>query len=332
MIAAFFRLRRLIQQGLDRSDTVALSHWLHHFVEHRLCLILDLSEGKDDPPVVSEQERSEQAVSAQTVKAFFEASLRACGYEGWQVGLDRRLDGLHVHAETRRVLLPATRHTLTEVRRLLAHELAGRVARTFAGEHAPIGLLGIGTQGHAATEEGIGWSYEREALARQGLPCSDVALWCGTLATGLANGVVGLPQTFWSLHAFFERLLLLDRRLSRPREERQAAQRQARRQALARCLRTYRGVPDLTQGEVCLLQDVAPLRGWQQIERAVAADATVLDRLAAGNIAYALLPVLQSLLPVPPPQPLRELAADPDLDQFILSFETTRENAGETVW
>jgi hypothetical protein len=328
MIAAFFRLRRLIQQGLERSDTAALSLWLHHFVEHRLCLILDLSEGKDDPPVVSEQKQSEQAVSAQTVKAFVEASLRTSGYEGWQVGLDRRGDGFHVHAETRRVLLPATRHTLTEVRRLLAHELAGRVARTFAGEHAPIGLLGIGTQGHAATEAGIGWSYEREALSRHGLPCSDVALWCGTLATGLASGVGGLPQPFWSLHVFFEHLLLLDRRLSKPWEERLTAQRQARRQALARCLRTYRGVPDLTQGKVCLLQDVAPLRGWQRIERAVAVDTTALDRLMGGNIAYALLPALQAVLPVPPPQPLRELAYATDLDEYICSFETSPEEEG----
>jgi hypothetical protein len=75
-----------------------------------------------------------------------------------------------------------------------------------------------------------------------------------------------------------------------------------------------------------LLQDVAPLRGWQQIERAVAVDATVLDRLMGGNIAYALLPALQAVLPVPPPQPLRELACDPDLDDSLLSFEATSED------
>jgi hypothetical protein len=328
MCSALFRLRRLIQQGLEQEETRPLSQWLHHFVEHRLCLILDLSEGKGDPPVAYKQEHPVQTISAQALRRFLATILRDYGYEGWQVIVAGGAQGVRVETSAHQIILSPQQFPLTEVRRLLAHELTIRVARTFAGDHAPLGLLGLGTQGYAVTETGLGWYLEHEALTRIGRPCPDMALWVGALAAGLASGVVAPPQRFWSLLALLEHLFLLERRISKPWEARQTAQRRTRREALAHCLRTYRGVPDLGQVGVCSLQEVAPLRGWQRIERAVAADAMALDRLMGGNIAYALLPVVQAVLPPPPPQPLRELAGNPDLDQYVLSFEI----ASETLW
>ena len=86
-------------------------------------------------------------------------------------------------------------------------------------------------------------------------------------------------------------------------------------------MRTYRGVPDLEQPGTCLCQDVVYLRGLRIIQRAVAEDETVLDRLGVGKIALELLPDIEELGIVAPPQPLRKLASDPDLDRYILSFE-----------
>jgi len=57
------------------------------------------------------------------------------------------------------------------------------------------------------------------------------------------------------------------------------------------------------------------------IERAVAQDETILDRLAVGVIALDDLPDLQELGIAAPSQPLRKLVYDPDLDSYILSFE-----------
>lgn len=322
---ALFRLRRLIQQGWEHEETLALSRWLHRFVESRLCLILDLSEGKDDPPVAYEQEHPVQTVSVQALRRFLRTILHDNGYDGWQVIVATGEQGVRVETRAHQIILSSQRLSLPAVRRLLAHDLAVRVARTFAGDHAPLGLLGLGTQGYAVTEAGLGWYLEREALTRKGLPVSDLALWVGALAAGLARGVVAPPPRFWSLCAFLEHLFLLERRLSRPWEVQQRAQRLARQEALAQCLRTYRGVPDLGQVRVCSLHEVAPMRGWQRIERVAAADVVVLDRLMDGNIAYELLPVLQGMLPLPPLQPLRELAADPDLDARILSFEQAEE-------
>jgi Domain of unknown function (DUF1704) len=135
--------------------------------------------------------------------------------------------------------------------------------------------------------------------------------------------VVTPPQTFSSLFSFFEPFLLLYRLLWRDDEDRATAEQRARRNALMRCLRTYRGVTDLQRPGVCFTKDVVYLRGLLKIEHAVADDEMVLDRLAVGKVALELLPELQELGIVVPQQfsSLRKLAYDPGLDDYILSFE-----------
>jgi hypothetical protein len=66
------------------------------------------------------------------------------------------------------------------------------------------------------------------------------------------------------------------------------------------------------------------------IERAVAQDTTVLDRLAVGVVALEDLHDLQELGITSTPQPLRKLAYDPDLDSYILSFDTAEEDEQHT--
>jgi hypothetical protein len=74
---------------------------------------------------------------------------------------------------------------------------------------------------------------------------------------------------------------------------------------------------------ICFTKDVVYLRGHLQIERAVAEDPAVLDRLAVGKVALDLLPDLQELGIVAPEHvsTLRKRAYDPELDNYILAFE-----------
>ncbi|HVB72389.1 MAG TPA: tyrosine/phenylalanine carboxypeptidase domain-containing protein [Ktedonobacteraceae bacterium] len=327
------RLRRLLQQGFERPDTAESSQHLLQFLQERLHLSLDLSVGRDDPPVVREYDPTQwgPGISAEAAKHFFETILRDSGYEGWRVMIDTAGSGARVESGLRQVLLSNERFALNTIRHLLAHELAGHVARSFAGEHSPVGLLGIGTQGYSPTEEGLALYHEREATKRTGYPFSDAMLWLGTLATGLASGVVTPPQTFLSLYSFFDRLFLLHRRLWRPGDNMEAAQEQAHDLALWRCLDTYRGVPDLEQAGICYLQDVIYLRGLLLIDRLVAEDETIVDRLAVGKVSSDLLPILRPLHMVPSPQPLRQLAYDPGLDSSILSFEASRQDTNESM-
>jgi hypothetical protein len=107
------------------------------------------------------------------------------------------------------------------------------------------------------------------------------------------------------------------------------ARRKARNNARIRCLRTYRGVPDLLRSGTCFTKDVVYLRGHLLIEQAVAKNETLLDRLSVGKAALALLPDLQELGIIAPQQmsTLRKRIYDPELDNFILSFESEDANS-----
>lgn len=319
-------LKQVLLQGLLYPETAEASQRVIQLVREQLCLSLDLSLGEEEAqalrhagPVFPSQPG--QVVSAQAVRRFFEAVLRENGYDGWQVSIDPKASGPRVEAGLRQVFLQESPMSVERIRYYLAHELAGHVERAVMGERSLLGLLGIGTKGHLLAEEGLALYWERQATAASGQPFDDSGIWFGVLATGFASGVITPPQTFLSLRAFFEPLHLLFRLLKHLDTDMHIAQERARNAALARCLRTYRGVPDLERKGVCFSKDVVYQRGLRQIERAVAQDETVLGCLAVGKIALEDIPAMQELGIVVPSQSLQELAYQPDLEASILSFE-----------
>jgi transcriptional regulator with XRE-family HTH domain len=325
---ALARVKDVVAQGLQGNDTFEVSQRVIRVWQERTGFLLDLPSGIEE--VQSRQEchpvtsyASPHMISAQAAKRFFEALLRDSGYEDWQVVLDQNASGPRVEAGLRQLFLQDSSTSLSDIREYVSHELLGHVTRSVAGEYSPLGLLGMGTQGYLPTEEGFADYHERRLAALHGQPFDDSGSWLGTLAVGLASGVVTPPQTFSSLFAFFEPFLLLYRLLWRDDEDRATAEQRARKNALMRCLRTYRGVTDLQRPGICFTKDVVYLRGLLAIERAVASDETVLDRLAVGKVALELLPELQELGIVAPQQvsSLRKLAYDTELDDYILSFE-----------
>jgi hypothetical protein len=308
-----------------------VSQRLNKFLRASLQITLDLASGEDDIPERQEKtpmpfSQPPRTVSSQAARRFFEAALRESGFDSWQVVIDPNSSGTRVEQGLRRLFLPEQRFSLEKIRDLFSHELLGHVARCAAGERSPLGLLGIHTKNSLPTEEGVALYHEREVAALHGRAFDDSGVWRGALVTGLASGVVTPPQTFLSLFTFLESFSLLNRLLKNPDADRQKVQKQARAFALSVCLRTYRGVPDLERAGVCFLQDAVYLHGLRMIERAVAQDETVLDRLAAGVVALELLPDLQELGITSSPQLLRRLAYDPNLYSYIVSFETFEEN------
>ncbi|MGB8346684.1 MAG: hypothetical protein WCD86_17485 [Ktedonobacteraceae bacterium] len=332
MASAFSWVRRLLQQGFQQPETAEISHQLLKMIQDRLHFSLDLSSGADEPPVAIERDPDEQyrMISAEGAKRFYEAVLYEGGYEEWRVSLDAASGGIpRVEPALRQVILPDDPRAIDIVKTDLAHELAGHLARSFAGEHSPLGLLGIGTRDYPVTEEGLALYYERQMQQVFGYPRDDSGLICSMLALGLASGVVTPAQTFFSVYAFIERLVFLYRRLLRPWNAVENDQRRAHAYALYRALRTFRGVPDLEQAGVCYLQDAMYLRGLLLMERLAAEDETILDRLMIGKVAYERLSMVESLHLVSSPQPLRDLAFDPALDDYILSFEATSEDVAK---
>ena len=329
---ALSRVRQYVLQGLQRPNTVEASERVIQLVTQQLGLALDLSYDEQEAralqhvmPLSSSQPR--RMVSPQTARRFFEAVLHEHGYEEWHVIIDPNASGPRVEQGLRHVYLPASQISVQQIKSHLSHELAGHVARCIAGERSPLGLLGIHTARSLETEEGLASYYDMQTARLTEQPHDETSLWFGTLATGLASGVLTPPQTFLPLFTFFEAFILLYRLLRRPDQDAQTAQQFARKIALARSLRTFRGVPDLNRAGVCYTKDVLYLRGLWKIERAVAKDMAVLDHLAVGVVALEYLPELRELGIVSAPQPLRQLAQNPDLDAYIVSFEEPEEHS-----
>jgi len=326
------RVRRLLLQGFMCPETGDVSQRLVSLLREHLYLSLNLSldgeeaqELQQDSPL--SPSRTGRTVAPEVARRFFEAVLRESGYEGWQVIIDPNASSARVESGLRHFFLPANPLSVDQVRGFLAHELGDHIAISVAGERSLLGLLGIGTKGYQATREGLALYEERQTAALQGRTFDESRIWLGTLATGLARGVMVPPQTFASLYAFFESFFLLYRLLKRPDEGKEASQERARQLALSRCLRTYRGVPDLGQAGVCYTKDALYLRGVRMIENALGHDVGMLDRLAVGKVALEQLPDLQELGIVAPFQSLKRLASEQDLESYIFSFERPEDHS-----
>ena len=326
MSYAFSRVEEMIQSGLSQPEVREASGRLLHLMQQQLGLSVNLSSTERNTPKTPQDSntslsQSKQKISVQATRRFFEAILTQGGYEGWQVIIDSNANSPRVEQGLRHLYIPENKLSVAQIKHYLSHELAGHVARCIAGEHSLLGLLGIHSRNSLETEEGLAVYYDRQREFQDGQMYDDTSIWSGTLATGLASGVLTAPQKFLSLYTFFEAFYLLYQLLKRPHLNVQKAQRIASRYALSVCLRTYRGVPDLELAGICYTKDVHYLRGLWKIERAVTEDTTVLDRLAVGVVAVGRLPDLQELGIVATPQSFRKLASDPDLDTYILAFE-----------
>jgi hypothetical protein len=310
--------------------TREIGQQLVQFLREHLRLPIELPSLSESEEVQEGQQQApasialpQQKISARAAKRFFDTVLQQSGYDGWEVIIDPNATAPRIEQGLRRMFLPDHLMTVERVRHYLFHEIAGHVARCLAGEHSPLGLLGIHTRNSLLTEEGLALYQERRAAQLQGQTFDESGIWQGTLATGLASGIVTPPQTFSSLCTFFELFFLLRRLLKQGDIDMEAARERAHNAALARCLRTYRGVPDLAIAGVCYLKDAIYLHGLRMIERTVAQDETILDRLTVGVIALDDLSDLQELGIAAPAQPLRKLIYDQDLDSYIQSFNAS---------
>ena len=334
---ALTHIERTLAQGLKRADTTDLSQQLLSFLQTDLGLSLDLTSDEEvclqetqKSLSVQPQEQETPKVSAQAAKRFFEAVFRENGYEGWQVQIDLNATNARVEQGMRCLFLSDKTLSLSSVKDLFTHEVAGHVARCVAGERSLLGLLGIQTQNHAPTEEGYILYHQRQLATLREEPWNDSGMRLSTLSVGLAHGVMTPPQTFLVICSFIESFSMLRRLLKHPEIEREVHEKRARAFALNHCLRVFRGVPSLSQAGICYPQDAIYLHGLFMIEQAVALDKTVLDRLAVGKVALELLPDLQELGITTSSLPsLYARASDPDLDASILSFEDSGEASSD---
>jgi len=330
MSIALGKVHSLVAQSLRRPDTVALGQRL---AAHLIELGIPLPEGQEHAfgNAVNLPGRKEDSdirpaprmVSPATLRNFFNAVLKAYGFDGWQATIEATAKAPRIEQSIWQVILPDEAVSIDRARHLLSHELESHVFRSNAGERSPLALLGIGTKNFLETEEGLALYYDRETDRLQGddTPELPIAVWMGTLATGLASGIVTPPQTFWALSAFLEDLLVLYRLHHVLDANLAATKKKAHELAVVRCLRTFRGVPDLSRPGHCYTKDALYLRGLLSVTEAVEKDRNVLERLMVGMVGLEQLPDLGELGITAPPHRPQWLAHQPDLEAYILSFE-----------
>jgi tetratricopeptide (TPR) repeat protein len=332
MGSALTYLAQLIGRGLRRPDTEPLST--------RLLELLKQFSLPVEPPTTYPHEGANgsarvasngQMISPATVKRFFEAVLEMYGFEGWGVSLDPSTNDPRIEPNVRSVILPAAQAiSVTRIRNLLSHEIESHVFRTVAGERSPLALLGLGTRGSLTTDEGLALYFDRQTALAQGTRTdeSDLGFWIGTLATGLASGVSAPPLTFSSLFKVFELVFALNRLLKGIDKDLVSGRARVHSLALGRCLRTFRGVPDLRVAGHAYVKDAIYLRGYRAVAQAVERDSSTLTRLMVGIVALEQLEALKELGIVSPPHPPRWLAHDPQIETFISSFQDSPDHPG----
>jgi hypothetical protein len=329
---ALSRVKWFIEQGTRNANTRDVSRQLVSFFDERLSLpmnhIPDTDELKLGPAIdVTLYGKPSVAparppVSPEAVRAFFSAVLREQGCTEWEARIDYAALTTRLEPGLRHYILAGTPYPLSKVIELIAHEWLAHISPRVMGERSLLALLGLGTGGSLRTEEGVGLYYEWDLAKRQGKRFDESRIWLGTLATGLAAGVLVPPQNFLSLYTFFEQFLLLYRLIWRADEELPVAQAKARNLARIRCLRGYRAVPPRSRAGICYSKDAHYEPGFLQVYDAVEQDPTVLDWLASGIVALEQIPALRSLGISPAVHAPRTLLERPDLEEYILSFES----------
>ncbi|HLZ61570.1 MAG TPA: tyrosine/phenylalanine carboxypeptidase domain-containing protein [Ktedonosporobacter sp.] len=274
-----------------------------------------------EPPLSPVTATASALIPHQAAVRFVEAILEQAGFTGWRVIPDPLSRDPHLEQALRHVYLPTRAIPVEQLKDYVRHELLdGHVARCVAGEQSLIGLLGIHLQNSLEMEEGLATYKEIQNAALHGRAHDETGIWFGTIAVGLAFGVVTPPQTFSKLFSFFEALIYLYRLVKRPDQSVQLAYEKAQAIALGRCIRTFRGVPDLTVPGVCYTKDVLYQRGLHKIMKVLESVPTVVDRLAVGVVALEHLPDLEKLGITAAPQSFKTVMQDGNIDAYILSF------------
>jgi len=214
--------------------------------------------------------------------------------------------------------------SLAKMREHIAHEFEQHILRASNGARSPLALLGSGTAGYLETEEGLATYYALE-VSRLADPNAQPKLWVGTLATGLASGVICPPLPFSALYQLFKAIKMLTDLLAGKQANRERLLQDAHTYAQNRCLRTFRGVSNLAQPGICSTKDVLYQRGYFAVAAALQEDPTRFDRLMVGAAGLHQLSDLSELDISIPPTPHQRIATNSDLERMIRHVTQTSE-------
>ena len=321
-------LMSLLRRGLQRSDTRDLAEHLHQQINQWLSNPLDSYNVSEVAEQTASEGQNKESVALhgpeklflpEVVGRFFVEVFRRYQFP-WTIKYDAAIDHAYVNQSHKQLFLPTNKWISSKkIRDLLGHEIETHVFRAVSGEKSLLALLSLGLGGYLETEEGLALYYAQEIDAYNATGKLDRS-WLGTLATGLAAGVIGEPFTFRKLQGFLESVNTLRGLLTKADVPLLQIQEEARRNAQNRCLRTWRGVTDLTRAGICSIKDNVYLRGYLTISQALEQDTTMFERLMVGAVGIEHLADLAELGITVSSIKHQRLAVDPDLGSYIERF------------
>ncbi len=315
-------LAQLLRKGLQNSSTADLAAQIIRQTQSWSTDPMSLTETEQEleqpmqehTPLVSKAPRY---FSPETVQCFFEDVFRRYQF-AWTVLRDPSTDHPRVSLTSKQLILPANVQISTsKIREILAHEVEMHAFRSVAGEKSRLLLLSLGLANFLETEEGLATYCSMEA-ARFGASKPDER-WTGTLATGLAAGVVCSPFSFHTLRSFLMNTFTLRGRLSAKKTE-DEIQKDALKNAHKRCLRTWRGVSNLSSPGICATKDSVYLRGYVAVCQKLRQEPTAFERLLVGSVGIEHLDDLDELGITEPYTRHQRLAYNTDLESYITQF------------
>jgi len=329
-------LIRVLIRGMGQEETASICVSLFHHLQV-LKLISPYRDLEDEyrreqmqpsENLTVSTAQNQEVFSSETVKSFFKSVLHEYQFENWDVVIDPAATNARVEPQTRAIFLPHRPMSLEKVIHLLSHEIESHTFRFAAGTKSSLALLGFGTGGYLPTEEALANYYDKLTTIAQADVTQTEIPWIGTIATGLASGANCLAggsvpaHSFYELFSFFEQYHLLNRLLAGKDKEYKIAQREARRLALNRCVRTWRGAPAPLVRGVCSTKDNSYLHGYLALQQALQENGLdIVDHLMVGAISLDQLDACAELGIVAPAIQHKRLAHDPNIRQRIASFK-----------
>ena len=252
------------------------------------------------------------------VQQFFQDVLANYHASEWKVKIAPERDSTYVSVDLQTLFLPEKSFSLTKIRELLAEEIETHIYRSLSGLRSPLALLSSGLAGYSATEEGLANHYiQRVSLCMDGEEKSKA--WIGTLATGLASGILTPALSFYELANFLEKMFLIRKLLSSKSNMLEELVVSARQQAWSRAARTFRGVPNLNQPGCCSLKDNIYLRGYLDVNSYL--EHGNEESLYIGKVGIEHLDILAELNIIAPYNSLLHFSLAPDLQDQLIKYK-----------
>jgi hypothetical protein len=213
------------------------------------------------------------------VRDTLEEAVKQVGGDDWNVVIDYETSktAVSVKSLTKEVIVPSKKAPISAMmlKKLIAHEVGGHVARSINGERSKLILLRLGLDRDDRGEEGVAVLNEQAVKRNLEIRISEPYV-----SIGLAYGLDGTPRDFRGVFEVLKKYhMFMQLKEGKTVQE---AREISNERAWNRCVRTFKGTDCKTKG-VCSTNDMAYGEGNIAIWRLLKKDSSALLKFSLGK-------------------------------------------------